>query len=111
MFPFVPESKFEEIGDKMNAALKDFGPIRISLAHFSHFSHSKTSKTLFCEVDDESKAVLKKLYARLELAFPMCAGTHEEFQPHLTLGQFSSDVRFLAASLLLVGCATDLLLV
>ena len=62
MFPFVPEAQFEEIGDKMSMALKDFGPIRITLSHFSHFSHGKTSKTLFCEVDDEAKAVLKKLY-------------------------------------------------
>ena len=94
MFPFVPESKFEEIAPKMEAALKDFGPVRITLNSFSYFSHTKTSKTLYLDVDEETKALLKRLYARLELAFPFCVNAaHGDFTPHLTLGQFSSDVR------------------
>ena len=100
----MPSDEFDAIAPKMEAALQDFGPIRVTLASFSYFSHSKTSKTLFCDPDDESKAALKRVYARLEAAFPFCVNAgHDGFTPHLTLGQFGSDVR--ACPAVFVVCA------
>jgi 2'-5' RNA ligase len=93
-FPFVPRSEFDNIAQTIGAAMREFGPIKISLSHFGHFSHSATSKTLYLEPDAASRAALQKLYAKLELAMPICANpSHDSFTPHLTLGQFHSDVR------------------
>ena len=92
IYPFIEIEKYPDIISKLKTELENFPSFNIILDRFDYFSHSKKSKTLFLKPDPNSIIILRNLYQKLKALLSLKDDSLErEFEPHLTLGQYSSD--------------------
>ncbi|KAL1921919.1 uncharacterized protein VTP21DRAFT_10561 [Calcarisporiella thermophila] len=88
IYPFLPESAFEENLPTLSSLLNDIAPFHIRLTTLGKFTHSK-SETVFLRPDTTPLRSLEALESRLVALFPHLGEQRQfgEYTPHLSLGQ------------------------
>jgi 2'-5' RNA ligase len=85
LFPFVSVELFDEYHEKLQNALKGFGQIELHFDKIGHFGQ-KGGVTVNLQLNNDS--ALQKLFGIINSIIPEIKPKHNEFHPHLTLGQF-----------------------
>ena len=84
IFPFVPVEQFNEISQKLQNGLKGFGGFQLELTEIGYFPQGKNA-TFHLKPKDTSR--IKDLFDIIMKILPDIKVKHQEFNPHLTLGQ------------------------
>ena len=98
LYPFIIEEKLEGVKEKVEDALASIEPEPVVLDSISHFRHGKKSFTMFLQPCTRSIEYLRRVQLALVDVFPEFNDLNERsddklFHPHLTLGQFKTQVR------------------
>lgn len=88
LFPFVPEDRFPDIISRLTPKLKSFGSFELELSQLGHFKQGK-NVTMHIKPKDCTK--LKELFNLIRQTIPDVESKHDEFNAHLTIGQFKSS--------------------
>lgn len=88
LFPFVDENNFKTIKDKLESSLKDFGPMELNMNKIEYFVQGKNI-TFHISPDNDSK--LQELFKIIRKTLPDIKIKHQQFHPHLTIGQFKKN--------------------
>jgi 2'-5' RNA ligase len=84
MFPFIPKESFTEVGKVLADALIDFKNFKVTLSEVESFKR-KGNVTFHLRPRDTTQ--LEALFKVIRKALPDVELKHEEFVPHMTLGQ------------------------
>jgi len=84
LFPFVGEESFEEIEEMLQPKLEEFGPIELTFDKITHFTQKKQNTYNLQPKDD---ARLQDLFKIVRDCLPQIKVKHNDFHPHMTLGQ------------------------
>jgi len=97
IYPFVPESEYEENAEKTVNALKDIKPFRLIFSEFDYFVQAKSVCTMHLKPLTEPPNALIDLQSKLFETFPFCnelsTRSTTGFNPHMTVGQFTGKVQ------------------
>jgi len=98
IYPFVNVSEFGGAASALSDHLsKTIAPFSVTFSNFKFFQHGKSSCTVWCNPQVEKGDELKTLQKNLQEVFPFCddqsTKSHDGFQPHLSVGQFSGKVQ------------------
>lgn len=90
VFPFVPADRLDEMNARLQRRLGGVGGFDV---HFDCVGHFKQKKAITANIQPARKDELQALFARIhdELSGDV-PFKHAQFEPHLTLGQFSKAV-------------------
>jgi len=92
LYPFVPDTQFDEAVKRLTAGLAEVAPFEVSLDQFGTFNHGRSS-VLWLQPSAQNKAVHQLQHA-LEQVYPQCNDlsviSDAGFSPHLTVGQIGS---------------------
>lgn len=87
LFPFVPVNKFDDITNRLSH-LENFGDFELDMNSIGYFLQGPNA-TFHLKTNDESK--LQQLFKLIREALPEIPCKHNEFHPHLTIGQFPKN--------------------
>jgi 2'-5' RNA ligase len=88
LFPFVAEDKFDDIINKLTPILQSFGSFELDLSEIGYFKQGK-NVTMHIKPKDSTK--LKQLFELIKKTLPDVPTKHDEFNAHLTIGQFKNS--------------------
>jgi 2'-5' RNA ligase len=88
LFPFVPESQFDDIINRLTPVLKSFGSFELELSELGHFKQGK-NVTVHIKPKDSNR--LRELFTLIRGTLPEIPLKHDEFNPHLTIAQFKNS--------------------
>ena len=86
LFPFAPVDFFPEAENRLVNALKNFGSFELDISEIGYFTQKKCV-TVHLKPKDTTK--LKDLFEIITKIIPEVKPKHAEFNPHLTIAQFS----------------------
>ena len=96
IFPFVPAERFDE----MAARLGDLGSFGGFDLHMNQIGYFDQGQTVTFHIKPSNQILLQRLFNTIRLALPEIEVKHDEFHPHLTLGQFpKSEIEIRQAEL------------
>lgn len=99
-YGFLPDRYFEQAVNELSAVLKNFPVFDLELKRYKFFAQ-KTETTAWLEpIETNSKGNLKRLQKLLQDFFTLRSRAEQskkEFTPHLSIGQFRSEVQALDA--------------
>lgn len=84
LFPFVPIEQFDNIISRLGPKLNSFNNFELTLDDIGYFKSGKNA-TVHIKPKDPSK--LKELFNIITEVLPEVKQKHDEFNPHLTIGQ------------------------
>jgi 2'-5' RNA ligase len=88
IFPFVSEDKFKEIRQKLIPEISSFGAFEIELNEVGYFKQGKNVTMHFKPTDSRQ---IKALFNTIKTALPDIEIKHDEFNAHVTIGQFKNS--------------------
>jgi 2'-5' RNA ligase len=87
LYPFVPREELDDAAHMLAAALMHIRPLRLKFSRLDRFG----STAFLVPEDMDEPGCLASIHAACKVAFPNLQQTREEWQPHLTIGQFKSE--------------------
>lgn len=100
LYGFLPERYFAQAAHELSAVLKGFPVFELELKQYQFFAQQSETSAWLEPVETEKKGSLKKLQQLLQDFFVLKNSTEKAkkgFTPHLSIGQFRSEVQALAA--------------
>jgi len=88
LFPFVSDDQFDTIVNKLEPTLKSFGTFELEMNEIGSFNQGKT---VTVHIKPKNYDKLKELFTIIRKELPEIKPKHEEFGPHLTIGQFTKQ--------------------
>lgn len=88
LFPFVEVEQFPEIYEKLQNKLKNFGGFQLN---FNKIDYFKQGRNVTMHIKPSNDMKLQELFKAIRDTFPDIQTKHDEFHPHLTIGQFKNS--------------------
>ncbi|MBD3211430.1 MAG: 2'-5' RNA ligase family protein [Candidatus Lokiarchaeota archaeon] len=91
LYPFAPEEKYETVESEIRKILESIEPFELTLKRFKYFRHRYQTYTIW--LDPEPNEKVAHLQRQTLRAVPECNDVNQfrgGFQPHLSVGQFTT---------------------
>jgi poly(A) polymerase Pap1/2'-5' RNA ligase/endonuclease/exonuclease/phosphatase family metal-dependent hydrolase len=100
LYGFLPDRYFEQAANELSTLLKNFPSFDLELKQYKFFAQKSETSAWLEPLEIEKKGSLKKLQKLLQDLFMMKSRgdqSKKDFTPHLSIGQFRSEVQALEA--------------